>query len=415
MTDTDTKADPGRVRELKTILQSKVKTLDEYIDGDGVKIDGADVTINPDMAKAYRETLASVREIADEIKALEEGIELKAWANGSASPSMSALAAAQAAGLTVVQGMEAKSLSELFMASPEFKEFRAQGGDKMNGAWTLDTSDIRGGMGAMGQKDVYTGLAPTYTSRGFGSVQIDPMVPRMTRKSRVRDLFPVAGTSANLIEFFRVTGFGSTRLDLTTAASMVADYASSAFGLKPHSALKFEIDQAPVRTIAHWEAAHRNVLDDEPQLRATIDNELLYGLRLEEDHQILNGAGTGEDLRGLLQTPGIQTYVQGTSPNGSETALDAVRRALTKAILAYYEPTGVVVHPYDWETLELTKDSQGRYILATNVSLGAQQSVWRQPVVDTPAMPQKTFLTGAFGLGAQLYDRMQASIRITDS
>ncbi len=65
---------------------------------------------------------------------------------------------------------------------------------------------------------------------------------------------------------------------------------------------------APVRTIAHWEAAHRNVLADEPQLRSIVDNELLYGLRLTEDNQILSGAGTGEDLTGILNTTGIQTY-----------------------------------------------------------------------------------------------------------
>jgi len=400
--------------ELKTALEGEMAELDRLVDSYGVKIDGGNVAIDPELATVYRKHLANAHEIKGFIEDAEGHAELKRFAAAPAGQSVSSAAAAAAAGFSTGEMRELKTLAEMFVGSDEYKEFRKSGGDRMLTPWTLDTSDISGGLGNMGQKDVYMGSGPTYTSRGFGSVQLDPMVPRMTRKARVRDLFPVAGTSANLIEFFRVTGFGANRLDLATSASMVADYAGSAFGLKPHSNLKFEIDQAPVRTLAHWEAAHRNVLDDEPQLRATIDNELLYGLRLLEDAQIINGTGTGEDLRGILNTPNIQTYVQGTAPNGSETALDAVRRALTKAILAYYEPTGVVVHPYDWETLELSKDSQLRYILATNVAIGAQQSVWRQPVVDTPAMPQKTFLTGAFGLGAQLYDRMQASIRIAD-
>ena len=49
-----------------------------------------------------------------------------------------------------------------------------------------------------------------------------------------------------------------------------------------------------MRTIAHWEAAHRNVIADEPQLQSTINNELLYGLALAEDDQILNGDGQTE-------------------------------------------------------------------------------------------------------------------------
>jgi HK97 family phage major capsid protein len=39
---------------------------------------------------------------------------------------------------------------------------------------------------------------------------------------------------------------------------------------------------------------------------------------------------------------------------------------------------------------------------------------WRQPVVETPAITQGTFLTGAFGLGAQIYDREQATVRVSE-
>jgi HK97 family phage major capsid protein len=73
-----------------------------------------------------------------------------------------------------------------------------------------------------------------------------------------------------------------------------------------------------------------------------------------------------------------------------------------------------VLHPYDWEDIELTKTTQGQYVLATNVAVGAQTQAWRQPVVESPAMPEGTFVTGAWGLGAQLYDRAQAAIRIAD-
>jgi HK97 family phage major capsid protein len=224
------------------------------------------------------------------------------------------------------------------------------------------------------------------------------------RTVRVRDLFPAMPTTANLIDFFRVSGFSNS-------ASVVPERAGSAFALKPQSTLTFALGQAPVRQIAHYEVAHRNVLADEPQLQATINNELLYGLRLHEDYQILQGTGTGEDLLGILNTPGIQAYTQAASP---EQQADAIRKAATRVFLAYYEPTGVVVHPFDWETIELIKDSQNRYIVTGSVAVGADKTLWRMPVVDTPAIPQKTALVGAFGLGAQLYDREQASIRIAE-
>ena len=270
----------------------------------------------------------------------------------------------------------------MFIDSDQFKDMISSGGFNSK-EFVVEGNDL-GQMGAE-RKDVYTALAPTLTSIGFGHTQFDPLVPRQFRKMRVRDLFSVAQTSSNLIDFFRVTGFSTDRLDLTTHASTVPEYESAAFGLKPQSSLNFEADQAPVRTIAHWEAAHRNVLQDEPQLRSVIDNELLYGLRLEEDYQILNGVGTGNDLKGLLKTDNIQLYSQGASATG-ETKLDALRRATTKVILANYEATGFVMHPYDWEDVELTRGADGHYVLVTNVAIGAQQQVWRQPVVDSAAM-----------------------------
>jgi HK97 family phage major capsid protein len=266
-----------------------------------------------------------------------------------------------------------------------------------------------------GQKDVYAGSGDHTFTHGFGNIQFDPMVPRNMRRARVRDLFPVAQTSANLIDFFRVIGFGSDRLDLSSGASMVPDRApgNTNFGLKPQSELTFESAQAPVRTIAHYELAHRNVLQDEPQLQSTINNELLYGLRLTEDNQILNGTGTGEDLLGILNTPDIQTYNQSSGPP-SDGKQDALRRAATRAILAYFDPTGIVVHPYDWEDIELAKGSDEHYTVSMNVTVGAEARLWRMQVVDSPAIAENTALVGAFGLGAQLYDRMQANIRIAE-
>jgi len=274
----------------------------------------------------------------------------------------------------------------------------------MQSPFAVEVNDLP----AQGRKDIYGAMNPLSMDRVFGSIQFDAPVPRGHRALRVRDLFPSVTTTANLIDFFRVMGFVGGD---PGAAGSVKDYNAGNFGLKPKSQLVFEPDQAPVRTLAHWEAAHRNVLDDVPQLQAVINSELMYGLQLEEDRQILLGSGVNEELLGILNTTGVQTYTQ----SGAEQKSDALRRAATKAIIANYAPTGYVLHPYDWEDVELQKGSgDGQYMLVTNIAVGAQAQVWRQPVVETPAMPEGKFLTGAFGLGAQLYDRQQANIRIAE-
>jgi HK97 family phage major capsid protein len=72
------------------------------------------------------------------------------------------------------------------------------------------------------------------------------------------------------------------------------------------------------------------------------------------------------------------------------------------------------MHPNDWEDIELTKDSNGQYLVAVSVAMGGEPKLWRIPIVETPAIPEGTALVGAFGTGAQLYDREQASIRISE-
>ena len=131
----------------------------------------------------------------------------------------------------------------------------------------------------------------------------------------------------------------------------------------------------------------------------------------------LQGDGTGENLLGVLNTPGVQQYAWSDGPTDvpvADTKGDSIRRAATLSFLAYYEPSGVVVHPSDWEKIELTKNQFGSYLMAVSMQLGAEARIWRIPVIDTPAMPEGTALVGAFGTGAQLYDREQATIRISE-
>ena len=309
-----------------------------------------------------------------------------------------------------VEGMDSKSMRQAAGGGGEIEPYSGSPGSQFIESAEFKAWAGNGTSAEFEVKDVFTTMTAPTTTLGFGHTQRDTMIPLQHRTGRVRDLFNAQKTTANLIEYYKVTG-------LVNAAAGVPERDTTpnpdVFALKPQSTLNFAPSQAPVRTVAHWEAAHRNVLDDEPQLRGIIDNELLYGLRLVEDAQILSGSGAGENLLGILNTPGIQTQDRGVSADGTNRA-DAVRKAITKVMLANYEATGVVLHPNDWERIELAKDNEARYLITVGVAVGAEQRLWRLPVVDTPAIADGTALVGAFGLGAQLYDRAAATIRMAE-
>jgi HK97 family phage major capsid protein len=386
--------DESRLNELKSALTEKMEEQKQI--ADSMQFEGTTLIADDEKKSAFQNNMTQIREIKGLIDDMSTLRDVSAW---SSEAEYKSVAAEVAAGVESEVARH-RSVGEAFLNSEEFKSLQGgKAGVNMPSPFMAKS---------LQQKDLYSGL-PTGTPSAFGAVERDGIVPIAQRRSRVRDLFPARTTNSAVVEYFRQTGF-------TNAASVVPEYSSSNFGAKPQSSMTFVGEQAPVRTIAHWEAAHRNVLADEPQLRSIIDNELLYGLRLTEDAQILSGAGTGEDLTGILNTSDIQTYSwsAGATTPVADTKADALRRAATLAYLAYYEPTGIIVHPSDWEDIELTKNTQGTYLLAMSVAGGAESRVWRIPVIDTPAIAEGTALVGAFGTGAQLYDREAASIRISE-
>lgn len=385
------------------------------ITSEGFKAEEGGLVVSTEAADEFKSLIGEQRGIREHLTGLGEYAALEEYLNAPAVESKSAEVASRARLQELFGGIgaqaEYKSVGRMFVESDEFKG-RGPGGGMHN------PFDFAGDLGGAGieRKDLYTAAGGTLTRFGFGEVQREPLVPRPYRTQRVRDLFPVASTNANLIEYMRVLGY----LD-GNQAGMVPERndANDNFGLKPHTKLQLQPAQAPIRTIAHWEAIHRNTLADEPMLQSVIDTELLYGLRLMEDAQLLNGDGTGENILGILRTPGVQQYpgipIPTPSPvESTDTYVDAIRRAATRVMLAYYEPTGIVVHPFDWEKMELTKTTQGEYVVAVNVAIGAQKRLWQMPVVASPAMTQGTALVGAFGLGAKVYDREQSNIRVAE-
>jgi len=415
--------DNSRLNELQGALRGKM--ADNKAIADSFRVEDGTVVVTPEQKTVFDKNMSDIKEIKSLIDGMQTMNSVDSWASQPAESVAGSFAAASAE-VAQLSSREIKSIGEMFLDSAEFKTLaNGRNGANMVAPWQVKASFTSGSYNV---KDVYSALPGTDVTNSrlgsFGSVQRDAMITQPMRTKRVRDLFPVRTTTAAVIEYFRQLGFttpiqeGYGYAAGVNSASTIAERngGNNAFALKPQSSFSFVGEQAPVRTLAHWEAAHRNVLADEPQLRSIIDNELMYGLRLLEDNQILNGDGAGENLLGVLNTPNIQTYAwsDGATLPVADTKADAIRRAATLSFLAYYEPSGVVLHPNDWEDIELTKDEQGQYLIAVSVAMGGEPRVWRMPVIDTPAMTEGTGLVGAFGTAAQLYDREQASIRISE-
>jgi HK97 family phage major capsid protein len=223
------------------------------------------------------------------------------------------------------------------------------------------------------------------------------------RPLTVRDIITNGTTGSDLVEYVRITGYTNNAAPVAEATAT-----SGGTGAKPESAATMAVVSEAVKTIAHWIPATRRALSDAGQLRTLIESFLRYGLEEELEDQILTGDGTGENFTGILNVTGTSTQAYDTS------LLVTTRRARTKVrTLGRAAPTAYVMHPNDWEDLDLTQDAENRYYFGGPSIIGNPR-LWGLPVVESEGMTEGVSVVADWRL-AVLWDREAANVLMSDS
>jgi HK97 family phage major capsid protein len=233
-------------------------------------------------------------------------------------------------------------------------------------------------------------------------MRVPGIISTPNRVLTIRDVLPTGRTSSNLVQYTRENVFTNN-----AGAQYVSPSRENV--TKPESGITFTLNNAPVVTLAHFIPVSRQVLDDAPQLESYVNSRLTYGLKLEEEDQLLNGSGTSGNISGILTSGNFTAYNRAAT---GDTKLDALRKAITQAALSEYTADTVVLNPADWEAIELLKASDGQYIMANPMDLAGPR-IWGKRVVATNSIGAGTFLVGAMTLGAQIWDRMDAAVQIS--
>lgn len=284
------------------------------------------------------------------------------------------------------EGKKAKSLGEQFIESDTYKAMGTMG--TMKGSARMEVKNI---VNATGQNQ------PLVPDQRVPGIQQLP-----NRIFRIRQLLPTGQTSSNLVQYVQ-------ELLFTNAAGPQAGGSPTVAGegnVKNQSDLTFNLQNAAVVTLAHFMLASTQILDDAPMLASYINGRLIYGLALEEENEILNGDGTVGTLNGLMN------QATGYNRGYAGTRIDTLRRGITQLQLSEYVPEFIVLNPADWENIELTKDTQGRYIIANPQSL-LGPTLWGLPVVPTNSMRAGQFLLANGTMAAQIWDRQSASVLLS--
>ena len=144
--------------------------------------------------------------------------------------------------------------------------------------------------------------------------------------------------------------------------------------LKPTSVFTVEEVDGKLEVFAHLsEPIDKYLLSDAGELARFLETEMLYGLNLAVEGEILNGMGGAGHLSGILDND-IQTQFF------TVDKVTTLRAAITKLEVLGYTASAFVLTPADWENIETTRNLAGNFDLNGPVDRAARR-VWGVPVV----------------------------------
>jgi HK97 family phage major capsid protein len=296
---------------------------------------------------------------------------------------------------------EARSIAERLLSSPAYVALRDSGRLSSESGARINMDPVQ----VATRDELIQGLRLRTTvdnSSGSGGGLIwsdrkDIVVPIPERRVRLLDVITVGSTDSDTIEYARET----TR---THAAAETA-YGTAA----PEAAYGWTKDSTTVKRIPHFVPATKGALADAGQLGTLLRTNLLKGVRLRVEGQVLNGDGTGENLAGITDN----TYTIGSQALGSDTRHDAVHKAITVVRVAYQgEPSVIGIHPNDFERVVLEKDANGNYVNGRGAS--EFSTLWGLTPVVSTLFTEGTPLVGDYEQ-AVLWVRSGLVIETSDS
>jgi len=286
-----------------------------------------------------------------------------------------------------------QSIGSLFVASDAYRNHVKGSGQRSN-AFEIPNVSLR----------------TTLDTTGITSINKLGGVPGMLDQQplRIANIIASGSTNATTIRYIQEDSF-------TNSAAAIAEGAN-----KGESALALSEVDAAVRKVATYLKITDEMLSDHEQMKSFVDNRLAYMVQAKVDYYLLNGTGSNNQIKGILNFSGISTQAV-----GGDYVQDALFKAITKvrATTGFIEPDAVVIHPSDYQNLRLSKDSNGQY-LAGGPFTGAygvggivstNAPIWGLPAIVTTSISQGTALVGSFGMGAQWFQKLGLTVETTNT
>jgi HK97 family phage major capsid protein len=294
---------------------------------------------------------------------------------------------------------ETRTLGELITTHEEYRKLAKKGAAslkdaKFNRALEFPDANVRATL--------------TTTVAGLTKYERPPGIVMVEQQElTIADLLAPGETENTTIRFMQE----DTYTNAATALAEEGTYAEASWDLS-------EVD-SPIKKIGVIGRVTEEIFADSAAITSYVNARLPFMVREREELHLLSGTGANNQITGLLTTTGIQTL----SAAAYNSVVTAIHKAITKVrVVGRYQPTAIVLNPYDWENIKLMQDANGQYIAGGpfyapygNGGYSNVMMLWGLPCISTTNQAQGTALVGAFRLGAQLWRRRGLTIETTNT
>lgn len=169
-----------------------------------------------------------------------------------------------------------------------------------------------------------------------------------------------------------------------------------------------------------WDVSDE-MMEDLPYVVSEINSRNDYAMSLEEEDQILNGDGSGDNIKGIVPRIPEDSVIESTD---ERTVPDRIFHAKTMVYQnTGFQVDGLAISPADYEAIRLMKNANGDYygggfMLPAYEDSGVmivRNTPWGIPTVVTPAIEDGDCLVGAFKAGVQLLRKGGRRYKTTNS
>lgn len=281
-----------------------------------------------------------------------------------------------------------------FVSSNEFKAFKSALRDR-NASVRLELSAAPETTQASNSA-TRTSLAQPYEA----GIVTDPR-----QVLAIESLFGKINIDVNAYQYIKY-GFTTT---LTATGPAVVSEGSA----KPESNYSGIIKTGTIKTLAHWTKMTEQMIADNGNIVAFINDDMQYQLNKVIDAQIVNGSGSGQ-LDGLSASGNYTDYITGAGIDTGDTVIDLILKVKTKMEAANIRNISLLLNPVDWCKVLCSKNVNKDYLIPGIVDI-PQQRIWGVPVILSGSVTSGKFHMGNFYEGGKIFERQGVTVEMARS